>query len=153
MLTWMLTACIQPESGRYEITLEDTASDCPEGEVPTADAVWKHRLMFDDDSSLQNDDGRLHVFAGGDGTCPRAEPGEFSVCELSWLDTEADYASGGVDAVVSVDVDLRVTWTAAREITGQTIQSVSCAGPDCAAAESVSPPLCATTWTWTGRMP
>lgn len=147
MLTLMFLACIQPESGRYDVTLETTASDCPEGEAPAASPRWSHLLLFDVEHS------EVVAFQGQAGTCPFDDDGLSFRCELAWLDTTADYASGGLDAVVTVDVDLTAEWIADRELLGSTSQTITCEGADCAATKTVSPPACTTTWAWTGRMP
>lgn len=147
MLIGMILSCIQPESGRFDVTLESTASDCPEGEAPTASATWSHRLFLDDQRT------EVVAFEGQKGTCTLDDDGVSFQCELAWLDSAADYASGGLDALVTVDVDLAAEWTADRELRGSTSQTITCDGADCVAVASVSPPLCATTWKWTGRLP
>ena len=64
MLTWMILACIEPESGRFDVTLESTASDCADGEAATAATAWTHRLF------LQEDNAEVVAFGGPTGTCP-----------------------------------------------------------------------------------
>ncbi len=101
------------------------------------------------------DEGRAQVlaFEGEAGVCPVAADGVSFVCELAWLDASADHASGGLDAVVTVDVDLAARWVASGELSGSTSQAVRCEGADCSTTAAVSPSPCTTTWSWRGTLP
>lgn len=137
-LPLLAVGCATPTSGTYDIVIDSTSSDCPEGDDSGDDALT---YTWDIEVSEAGD----QVLIGGDQVC--ALDGTTFTCSTQ---ESVDYAELGLgDAVVTIATDNTGTWTSNTRIVGSGGVATTCAGADC---ESLGIVACGTSTEWTGTL-
>lgn len=134
-------ACGEPKSGDYLFEVDSTTSDCP-GSDDTGDAD----VASDPIAIAVNVEKSEVDYAGV--ICPL--DGETFECVFT--DSETDYSSSGMDAVVAIYADIVGTWTSSSRISATYFSEVTCEGSSCAGLEEIGVVACSSTVEATGKL-
>lgn len=138
----LFAACVVPTSGNYLFAVASETTDCPDDYAASGEPVGTWTVTVTDTTvvmSLEPDE-----------VCKR--DGVQFTCSFAGTDSTTDYADRGMDAVMTLDMNMNGEWLGTNAIQGEKSVTTSCTGADCTTLADAGAPACATTWSYFGEL-